>query len=100
MKSLVEYMTGVENKKRSLEESVDKLNEEIAQIKAGSTITAEAFSAEEKADQVSRSKLIFKIFCYFVLFFKGKGCFGISLESEGADFKSSRHLSSTDIEAA
>ena len=51
MKSLVEYMKGVENKKRSLEESVDNLNEEIARLKvAGASVD----SIEEKTDQVNK----------------------------------------------
>ena len=52
MKSLVEYMTGVENKKRSLEESVDKLNEEIVQLKAGNLVTTISTEEQEKTDQV------------------------------------------------
>ena len=47
MKSLVEYMKSVENKKRSLEENVDKLNEEIARLKSdGSTANVFVFEQE------------------------------------------------------
>jgi len=50
MKSLMEYMRDVENKKRSLEESVDKLNEDLARIRAQEQMK---IVDEEKASVVS-----------------------------------------------
>uniref|UniRef100_H2ZQE9 Kinesin-like protein n=1 Tax=Ciona savignyi TaxID=51511 RepID=H2ZQE9_CIOSA len=48
MKSLVEYMKDVENKKRSLEESVDKLNEDIAQLRSLEQTRTMALEDKEK----------------------------------------------------
>ena len=39
MKSLVDYMRVVENKKRSLEDELDQLNEDIARLKAAEPTT-------------------------------------------------------------
>ena len=50
MKSLTEYMRGVESKKRSLEDEVDKLNEDIAQLKT--TEPTSFISADEDSSEV------------------------------------------------
>ena len=49
MKSLVEYMKSVENKKRTLEESVDKLNEDIALLRS-TGVTSTELAVTEQAD--------------------------------------------------
>nr|CAB3259108.1 kinesin heavy chain isoform 5C [Phallusia mammillata] len=48
MKSLMEYMKEVENRKRSLEESVDKLNEDIAHLRSEEQMRAVALEDKEK----------------------------------------------------
>ncbi|XP_076808076.1 kinesin heavy chain-like isoform X2 [Clavelina lepadiformis] len=56
MKSLVEYMQDVENKKRSLEDSIDKMNEEIAELKSSEKVRVLALEdKEESADHASNA---------------------------------------------
>jgi len=56
MKSLMEYMKDVENKKRGLEESVDKLNADIAQLR---TVEQQRISTDQETmDQLKSSEEI------------------------------------------
>ena len=53
MKSLVDYMRGVENKKRSLEDEVDQLNEDIARLKAAEPASILLQDSDNAQEQVS-----------------------------------------------
>jgi kinesin family member 5 len=52
MKSLQESMRESENKKRSLEESVDALREECAKLKAAEKVTSVNAEEKQKAEQL------------------------------------------------
>ena len=52
MKSLTEYMKGIESKKRSLEDELDQLNEDMAQLKA-EPATMLIQEQDDAADQVN-----------------------------------------------
>ena len=61
MKSLTEYMKGIESKKRSLEDELDQLNEDMAQLKA-EPATMLIQEQDDAADQVNwLQSLIWKV---------------------------------------
>jgi len=72
MKSLVEYMKSVENKKRSLEESVDKLNEEIARLKSDGSSPDNTFVYDQQTTNEVSTKFVLN--CLKKLLFNDCSC--------------------------